>query len=140
VLGQTPGTGNILYVDQNVGTAGDGRSWDNAIAELADALKWAQENDNHWTAENPLKIYVAKGHYQPKFPPTGVTSDDPRNKTFEMANHVLLYGGFDPENDIKDLDDERMLPDPNPMAPSTGTVLTGSDGEVYHVVTAFGET
>src|SRR5699024_11828100 len=51
------GPGNILYVDQSVdqsapGYTGAGNSWANAIPELADALKWGNDNKSQWTAGN----------------------------------------------------------------------------------------
>src|SRR5690606_36106046 len=65
-----PGDNHILYVDVNVNTAatgytGVGDSWENAIPELADALKWAREQHDGgspgWTEAEPLRIFVAKG-------------------------------------------------------------------------------
>lgn len=52
------------------GYNGSGNSWENAIPELADALKWAREQydtDHTVFDAEPLKIYVAKGTYLPKY-------------------------------------------------------------------------
>src|SRR5690606_15199769 len=58
-----PDANNILYVDIGkkdvAGHTATGSSWDNAIPELADALQWAGENGERFTAENPLQIWVA---------------------------------------------------------------------------------
>lgn len=44
---QTPDASNILYVNSSVpGGNGSGNSWTNAIPQLADALKWARQQNN----------------------------------------------------------------------------------------------
>lgn len=131
---------NILYVNQNVrGGQGDGTSWGNAIADLSDALKYVQRFGDY-TAEAPLKIFVAKGTYKPKYV-TGVASSmtvSNRDKSFNLLPNVQLYGGFDPANNIKALSDTRLTGD-------YGTILSGDIGvagqdsdNVFHVVLAIG--
>ncbi|WP_170845832.1 MBG domain-containing protein [Parapedobacter composti] len=82
-----PDANNILYVDIGkkdvAGHTATGSSWDNAIPELADALQWAGENGERFTAENPLQIWVAKGVYQPE-----------PGRAFSMVQNVQIYGGF----------------------------------------------
>ena len=153
-------TGGVLYVDINVdvGKTGgvdalsnqSGDSWANAIPELADALKWAKENEGSWSSTNPLKIYVAKGIYKPKYSvrPGAGSVDEGRDNTFLLVPNVQLYGGFDPDGGITGLTDPRLLPDPRPEAPDIGTILSGdidgsdqADGSnngnnAYHVVVA----
>ncbi len=126
----TPGPDNILYVDQNVsGGNGSGDSWENAIPELADALKWAREQYDggspEWDGSNPLKIFVAKGVYKPLYNATdGVyTTDGGRDNSFVLVPDVQLYGGFDPAAGIETLEDARILPDMNSL--EQGSILSG---------------
>ncbi|MFB2120622.1 MBG domain-containing protein [Parapedobacter sp. 2B3] len=148
-------TDGILYVDaavdvgkiEGVDLLSDqsGDSWANAIPELADALQWAKENESSWSAGAPLKIYVAKGVYTPKYGALDVAgpSTNLRDRSFSLVNHVQLFGGFDPANDINDLNDQRLLPDPRPGAAAAGTILSGDFGDgshAYHVVLALGST
>ncbi len=80
----TPGTGNIIYVNRHVsGGNRSGASWANALPELTDALQWARDNAANWTTAAPLQIWVAAGEYQPV-----------ANESFEMVDHVQIYGGF----------------------------------------------
>ncbi|MCY4779339.1 MBG domain-containing protein [Sphingobacterium sp. UT-1RO-CII-1] len=156
----TPNADNILYVNQNVdqtaaGYTGSGNSWDNAIPELADALKWANDNKatNLWGASNPLKIYVAKGIYKPKYSPEDGIVDpanptDNRDKSFLMVENVQLYGGFDPLNNIITLDDARVMPEvlADGVPKESSTILSGDIGmtaekgdNAYHVMVSSGD-
>src|SRR5690625_1743221 len=101
VLAITPTPGNIVYVDQSVDTTaadynGTGNSWADAIPELRDALTWAADNEIYWSAENTLQIRVAAGLYTPVEPndPANVTISE-YEATFQLLNHVQVYGGFD---------------------------------------------
>ncbi|SEL85225.1 MBG domain-containing protein [Parapedobacter koreensis] len=88
---------NILYVDQHVnGGNGSGDSWENAIPQLADALKWAKEHESEWTAEAPLQIWVASGVYKPMYSPANDNFGNPagRDNAFLLVSHTQLYGGF----------------------------------------------
>lgn len=143
-----PDVNNILYVDINVdntaiGYKSNGDSWANAIPQLAVALKWAREQHDggspSWTEANPLRIFVAKGTYKPQYKVAEVDDQNnpttDRDKSFLMVPNVQLYGGFDPENDITTLDDDRAL------FVSGGSVLSGDIGtennnadNTYHVV------
>lgn len=89
---------NILYVDKNVsGGNGSGNSWENAIPELADALKWAHNKKSLWTEENPLQIWVADGTYYPMYSPADDNFGNPSGRTdaFNLVKNVQLYGGFE---------------------------------------------
>ena len=126
----TPGPDNILYVDQNVsGGNGSGDSWENAIPELADALKWAREQHDggspSWTEMDPLRIFVAKGTYLPLYHAADgqYTTDGGRDNSFVLVPNVQLYGGFDPLAGIETLEDARILPDMN--RPEQGSILSG---------------
>ena len=140
VSGQTPGAENILYVNTAVtGGTGSGNSWNNAIKELSDALRWARQQNN-FTSANPLKIYVAKGTYKPMYNAADgqFTSNGNRNNAFVMVNNVQLYGGFDPTNGIDDLTDTRLFG-------TNGSILSGDIGTVnvntdntHHIVISAG--
>src|SRR5690606_3373552 len=87
-------TNNVLYVKK--GETGNGSSWSNAIGELADALKWAKENESNW-ASTPLEIWVSNGTYKPMYSPeegTNFDTDQGRDNAFLAVNNVKLYGGF----------------------------------------------
>ncbi|MFD1631006.1 hypothetical protein ACFSAH_14080, partial [Pseudopedobacter beijingensis] len=141
---------NILYVKE--GAAGDGSSWDKS-ADLADALKWANEkvDENLWDENSPLQIYVATGTYLPKYSPEDgvVNSENPvnnRDKTFLLVKNVQLYGGFDLENSITELSHQRIIPSVAGGAPANGTILSGDLGasdidsdNAYHVVLSVGD-
>ncbi len=144
-----PSPGNVIYVDQNAATPdGNGNSWTNAARDLADALKWARVKwgpGAGWNAENPLKIYVAKGTYKPKYHAGESQSSAPDNRenAFVMVPFTHLYGGFDPANTITDLSHQRILPQSMPTG--SGTILSGQVGvaadgsdNAYHVVISTG--
>ncbi|MGO3706730.1 beta strand repeat-containing protein, partial [Mesonia hippocampi] len=120
-----PSTNNILYVNKNVtGGNGSGNSWANAIPELADALKWARtEHDanNSWLQNDSLQIYVAKGNYKPLYSAAdgNYTNNANRENAFVMVKNVQLYGGFDPANDVTNLNHTRDFSE------ITGSVLSG---------------
>ncbi|MDQ8005377.1 MAG: T9SS type A sorting domain-containing protein [Pedobacter sp.] len=85
---------NILYVNKGViGGDGSGNRWANAFSELADALKVAKENDNKWTLDNPLEIWVAKGVYKPLYSPINNLADG-QNNAFRVVKNTHIYGGF----------------------------------------------
>lgn len=87
-------TNNVLYVKK--GETGNGSSWGNAIGELADALKWAKENESNW-ASTPLEIWVSSGTYKPMYSPeegANFGTDQGRDNAFLVVNNVKLYGGF----------------------------------------------
>lgn len=54
-IGPNPGTGQIFYVDSGVTTAGNGTSWENAVATLDAGV-------NLCTANRGDVIFVAQGH------------------------------------------------------------------------------
>lgn len=101
---QQPGNGNIIYVNKSVNTtatgySGDGSSWNNAIPELGDALKWARQQQSSgspvWGTGN-LQIWVAKGTYFPLYSPAdnAYTTDSGRSNAFVLIKNVQIYGGF----------------------------------------------
>lgn len=160
VAAPDPDANNILYVNINVNTAapgytGNGDSWANAIPQLAEALRWARTQEatgsHGWSNSNPLKIFVAKGIYKPSYHMNDqlYNTNGGRLNAFVMVPDVELYGGFDPVNNIVDLDDARIMP--TISAPTQGTNLSGDflqndhandfDGHVenaHHIVIAAG--
>jgi hypothetical protein len=147
----------ILFVDKNVsGGYRTGSDWANAIPELGDALKWAQQNkeSNLWNAANPLKIYVAKGTYHPMYnaADNNFGVDDGRGNTFLLVKDVKVYGGFDPLNGITDLTHNRIFNEQhgsilsgdfanNDMITGAGQTLTftNNNENAYNVVSSAGE-
>lgn len=84
-----PSPSGIVYVDNTKN--GDGSSWGNAVAELADALV-AAKYDIAIT-----QIWVAKGTYYPKY--TASLNElscntNNRSNSFVLVNNVKLFGGF----------------------------------------------
>ncbi len=119
----SPDANNILYVKTDASGTGKGDSWANAIPEPADALRWARENkdNNLWTSENPLQIWVAGGTYRPLYSAAdgAFTTDGGRANSFVMVKDVQMYGSFiGTESQIE----ERKLNHGNPSSVLTGTV------------------
>ncbi len=142
---------NVLYVRKGGAGTQDGSSWDNAVPELAYALRWARgrrEADGKgagWDEANPLQVRVAAGTYKPLYHAGSYTADGGRNNAFVLVPHVHVYGGFDPAAGFDP--DTRILPGPDTDPASfTGTILSGDTGtegnpsdNVYHVVISAGE-
>src|SRR5690606_12466668 len=122
-----------------------GNSWENAIPELADALRWAREQWGEngsgaaWDAENPLQIWVAAGTYMPLYSAEDgkyrAAGENPRDNAFVMVPHVQLYGGFDGEEEVLGARDWN----------TNETILSGEIGgegndiyNAYHVVIGVG--
>ncbi|MDA7515886.1 thrombospondin type 3 repeat-containing protein, partial [Akkermansiaceae bacterium] len=80
---------DIIYVDANADTGGDGSSWATAFNYLQDALAQAVS-----PMENPIvyEIWIAQGTYYPD-DGRNVTEGD-RKASFWMPWDVNLYGGF----------------------------------------------
>ena len=97
----TPDADGIIYIKETQSGTGSGNSWDNATSDLHNAIH----------TNGVQKVFVAVGHY--------TTGDN----SFVMKNGVEIYGGFDPENGIQDLDDTRILP----SLTEEGSVLDGED-------------
>lgn len=151
-----PDANNILYVDINVTSGlGDGSSWDNAISQLADALKWAKQEETRWTEANPLKIWVAGGVYKPMYKLATVDLDNnpttDRDKSFSLVNYVNLYGGFAGTEATLDLRDLSIVTNTTILSGdfnSDDTVtgsgetlsITGNSENAYHVVIGVGGT
>jgi len=95
-----PDANGIIYVRE--GFTGNGKSWEKATGELQDAIN----------STGVQKVFVAIGNYN--------TIDH----SFIMKNDVAIYGGFDPDNNIKTLNDARILPN---KGTAEGSVLNGQN-------------
>ncbi len=95
-----PDSNAIVYVKDTATGTGDGSSWANATSRLQDAID----------ATGTQQVWVAKGIYYVD------------NRSFSMKTNVRIYGGFDPDNGIDDLSDNRIMPD---TAGNNGSILDG---------------
>jgi hypothetical protein len=73
---------NIIYVNKNVATSGNGSSWNTAFKELSQALS---------VATSGKEIWVAKGIYAPTYCTNCIGQKD---ATFAIQDGIKLYGGF----------------------------------------------
>lgn len=113
---------DILYVKK--GSNGDGGSWENALGELADALKIAEEQniDNEILIK---QIWVANGSYSPLY----IAGDggNANDRSFVLPKNVEIYGGFaGTETSVNQRDWK-----------NNSTILQGDN--VYHVVISSGD-
>ncbi|WP_208112414.1 MBG domain-containing protein, partial [Pedobacter metabolipauper] len=88
-----PDANGIFYVKK--GSPGNGTSWDNAMGEVADALKLAKTL-NTTTPGTVKQIWVAAGTYHPIYDPRNLVSSGPADRfsTFVLVPDVKLFGGF----------------------------------------------
>jgi hypothetical protein len=108
---QTPDANHIVFVIPD-GT-GDGSSWSAATGDLHAAIH----------ATGVQKVFVAIGNY------------NVGSNSFAMKKNVEIYGGFDPANNVKTLNDARILPN---KGLSEGSVLNGENVRpvIWNVFTA----
>ncbi|GAA4436367.1 hypothetical protein GCM10023091_14180 [Ravibacter arvi] len=88
---------NVIYVKKGAIGNGTGSSWTDAVPELADALKWARDNQSEglWNSDNPLQIWVAKGIYKPLYKHNNeAEAGRPILNSFLMVKDVAIFGGF----------------------------------------------
>lgn len=98
--------------------ANDGTSWDRAVTSLTRALALAHSG---------CEVWLASGTYLP-------TNDSDRRATFTVPAGVAIRGGFDgTERTPADRRFAELLP---LLSGNIGD--TGTDDDVYHVVTALG--
>jgi len=97
-------TAGLIYVNADAQGAQDGSSWENATADLHNAIH----------IDGVQKVFVAVGEYK-----VGSNS-------FVMKNNVKIYGGFDPGNGIRDLSHNRILPAAGPSVVE-GSILNGEN-------------
>ncbi len=111
----------VLFVDADATGAGDGTSWNDAFADLQDALAAAEAGDEIW---------VADGTYLPA--ESGVVD---RDASFILVSGTALFGGFDgTEAQLNERD-----PEANPTVLSGNIGVPGdSTDNAFHVITASG--
>jgi hypothetical protein len=97
-----PDAGGIIYIKETATGNGVGSDWANATSDLHNAIY----------ATSVTKVFVAKGTY------------NVGDNSFIMKNGVEIYGGFDPDNNIKTLNDSRVLPN---AFNSNGSILNGQN-------------
>ena len=91
----------FFYVKPSGSDANNGGSWATAFESIQKALVVATPGS---------KILVAAGVY---FPDEGFNAvDNLRSSTFTLKNQVSIYGGFEPEFGIDDLNDIRLQRSP----------------------------
>ncbi|HMR17891.1 MAG TPA: YDG domain-containing protein, partial [Sphingobacterium sp.] len=85
-VSQTPNANGVLYVKK--GSGGTGDSWANAVGELSEALRFANEN----TAIK--EIWVSQDTYYPKYNEAYQDNVPSSRKLFILPDGIKLYGGF----------------------------------------------
>ena len=112
----TPDNNGIVYVKPTATGNGSGDSWANATDNISGGVY----------LNNVQQVWAAKGTYN--FGGTSYTWASQSSPsilagvTMKLKNNVAVYGGFDPDNGIDDLTDERILPNPDN---DEGSILNG---------------
>ncbi len=130
--------GEEVYVDQSIGTSGNGTSWITAFATLDEALNAAHNCPEIHT------INVAQGTYKPTRKPyqngLEITTPDDRDVTFHLPNGVAIYGGFPSDGGVRNIvaNPTILSGDLNGDDVINGSAstlsITGNAENVYHVV------
>jgi len=84
-----PGSGIVLYVDDDAPPGGDGMSWNTAFRFLRDALTFAAEPEH-----DVSDIRVAQGAYRPDRDESAPDGTGDRAATFPLADAVAVMGGY----------------------------------------------
>ena len=106
---------NVLYVNHQANGSNDGRSWQNAFTDLADAIA---------RAPKPSSIWVAQGIYTP-------TRNADRKVYFRLREDVNLYGGF--KGTESSFTERDFKANPTLLSANIGRVDDPSDNS-YHVI------
>lgn len=118
---------NAIYVDVDATGNDDGSSWADAFDTLQEGLTEADD-----AGVNDSEIWVAEGTYKPS------KKSDPnvtRSATFQLINHIELYGGFDGTETSRDSRD--IVNNVTTLSGDIGTADVNTDN-CYHVVTGTG--
>ncbi|MGD9405065.1 MAG: right-handed parallel beta-helix repeat-containing protein, partial [Anaerolineae bacterium] len=106
----------IIYVDAEApGPTHDGASWETAFTGLQAALD---------VVGSRQQIWVATGVYTPT---QQLDTADLRSATFQMANEVAIYGGFDPSTGATDWEDRDWVLHESILSGD----LNGDDGDDF---------
>ena len=120
----------IIYVDVDASTGGNGQSWATAYKYLQDAL--ADANSNPYVNE----IWVAEGTYKPDANSADPNGSGDREATFQLLNGVGIYGGYAGvgagEPNERDIEAYETI-----LSGDIGTPGDSSDNS-YHVVVGSG--
>ncbi|KPL08093.1 hypothetical protein AMJ86_01930 [bacterium SM23_57] len=87
-----PTPAQIIYVDDDAASGGNGQSWATAYKHLQDAL----------TAATSDEIWVAEGIYRPDENSANPVGTGDRTATFQLKNGVAILGGFPNGGGIRD--------------------------------------
>jgi len=87
LVGMAPAiaAGEVIYVDADASTGGDGQTWATAYKYLQDALAVAVVDNEIW---------IAEGIYKPDLNSVYPDGTGERTATFQLINCVAIYGGF----------------------------------------------
>ena len=87
-FGCTIAAAEVIYVDADASTGGDGTTWPTAYKYLQDALAYANSNPD------VNEIRVAEGTYYPDEDEAANVDINDRTETFQLISGVEIYGGF----------------------------------------------
>jgi hypothetical protein len=128
-----PDANGVVYVRENGSGNFLANTWDNATAELADALVAAKNNIAI------KEIWVSGGNYKPLYSPTdnNFGNADGRNNAFLLVNNVKLLGGF-PALGIPLLADRNPTMNPTVLSGDLNNSNSANNGDIYHVLISSG--
>ncbi|WP_434429692.1 MBG domain-containing protein [Sphingobacterium spiritivorum] len=136
----TADANGILYVKK--GVTGTGDSWNNAIGELADALRFVKINNAVATNLQVKQIWVAGGTYSPMYSPAdnNFGNPDARNNSFLLINGVKLYGGFAGTETSSDQRDLTVSANKSILSGDLNYNGTVDNNDAYHVLISVNNT
>ena len=113
---------SVAHVDHTAVGANDGSSWTDAFTSLQDALFAA-----YLGCIDTIK--VAEGTYMPSdFPPGCSDCTDSRNYAFQIADSVVMLGGYPNGGGVRDWTDNPVI-----LSGDIGTPSNSSDN-TYHIL------
>lgn len=135
-----PDANGILYVKK--GTTGDGSSWSNAMGELADALRFAQNNNAVVGNPQVTQIWVAGGTYNPLYSPAdnNFGIPDAKNNAFLLVKDVKLFGGFTGTETSTDQRDLNVAMNNSILSGDLDNDGLHSNNDAYHVLISVKDT
>ena len=125
-------TGEIIYVDDDATSPGDGTSWETAFTYLQDALM---------VASSGHEIRVAQGIYRPDDFVLSARPNMGRMETFQLINGVTLKGGYagfgQPDPNTRDVEAYETILSGD-LNGNDGPIFQNNNENSYHVVTGSG--